>query len=167
MANWPWRSPFPSSVSMLICFPPALFKVIQPSTASLLLHLIFGLSLTELDTNVEKCQFWYCWTLLSVISKPAEPTRGQIVPSHMGLFCFRQVSNRFGHVSVTWKEQRAEQLGARWAWPPPPVPALPSPLWASGGRCLSKCLSSASAHTCTCRGCRRSQAGHEAIPGCC
>lgn len=120
-ANWLWQSPFAYP------FLPALLKVTQAGAASLLLHLLFGLTLTEPNTGVEKCQVWYCWTLLSVIQKPAEPTRGQIVLLHMGLFCFRQVSNLFGHVSVTWKEQRAEQPGARWAWPPPPAPALPIP----------------------------------------
>lgn len=95
-----------------VLFPPALLTVTQASIASLLLHLLFGLSLTEPTTTVEKCQFWYYSTLLSVIWKPAEPARGQIVPLHMGLFCFRQVSYRFGHVSVTWKEQRAEQPGS-------------------------------------------------------
>jgi len=74
-----------------------------------------------------------------VLWKPAETTRGQIVLLHMDLFCFRQVSNRFGHVSVTWKEQCAEQPGARRAWPLPPASALPSPPRASGGRCLSRC----------------------------
>lgn len=71
--------------------------------------------------------------------KPAELTRGQIIPLHMGLFCFRQVSNRSGHVSVTWKEQCVEHPGARWVWPPPPAPALSHLQWVQGGSFLSKC----------------------------
>lgn len=56
----------------------------------------------------------------------------------MGLLCFRQVSDCFGHVSVSWNKPRVQQPGARWAWPSPPAPAVPSLLWASGGRRLSK-----------------------------
>lgn len=73
-----------------------------------------------------------------MIRKPDEPARGQIALIQMGLSCGRQVSNHFGHVSVTWKEPRAEQPGACWAWPLPPIPTIPSPLWASGGTWIPK-----------------------------
>lgn len=74
-----------------------------------------------------------------MIRKPAEPTRGQTALMQMGLSCGRQVSNHFGHVSVTWKEPRAEQPGARRAWPLPHTPATPSPLWAPEGLWIPRC----------------------------
>lgn len=55
--------------------------------------------------------------------KPAEATRGQTSPLHMGLLCFRRVSDCFGHGSVSCNKPRVQRPGAHWAWASPPAPA--------------------------------------------